>query len=364
MSTFTVVLSSSVNSSAAPINNPVFVVSPGDDNQYDELSQLQTMRRQEDEAAYKCIDYINRCSGNYLTDLNCDEAVECRFKMCEWCYQVADFCKIRRETVLVAISCLDRYMGTLSRSDAAHYQLASIVCFYIAVKAQETTVLDINLVAELSRGLYDIHDIQQMELTVLVALQWRINGPTSYDFVRCYAETILGSGSDSTSTSMVTEEGIDDIMKYSFHQADLASTDYDLIMCPPSQIAICAISNAILESKLLSIYTKQDLLDVLNEQTSSSHHLIGGQGGASTAAFTTMSIVKNILYEKMYSDAMVDNSAVVSDDEGDDDEDDIIMKEVDDTTTYLMVDDESYDHFACGLSPVCVTRKTEVHQNQ
>merc|ERR1719215_2301032 len=103
------------------------------------------MKRQEDDPAYKCVDYINRCKGNYFSDLTYDEAVECRLKMCEWCYEVADFCKIRHETVLVATSCVDRYMGTLSHSDASHYQLAFIVCLYIAVKAQETSVLDINL---------------------------------------------------------------------------------------------------------------------------------------------------------------------------------------------------------------------------
>merc|ERR1712183_700468 len=247
-----------------------------------------------------------------------------------------------------------------------HYQLAFIVCLYIAVKAQETIVLDINLMVQLSRGLCDIEDIEEMELTILVALQWRINGPTSYDFVRYYVDTLVGRFSDSAGTnagtSMVTEEVMDGIMKYSFRQADLASTEYDLILCPPSHIAICAISNAILEASLLSIHTKQDLLGMFEKQTSSSsYHVISDQSRVGNAN-TTMPkfkilLIKNMLHRKICG---TDDSAVVSDDESDDDE--IIVEEAKDTNMHSNVDDESYKR-TCRRSPSRAAKRRKLHDN-
>mmetsp|Transcript_34041 Transcript_34041/g.81834 ORF Transcript_34041/g.81834 Transcript_34041/m.81834 type:complete len:103 (+) Transcript_34041:2860-3168(+) len=59
--------------------------------------RLEVMLNQE-EHEYKCFDYL---AANEAIRKKAAKPVDedCRVKMCEWCYQVVDFCKFRRETV-------------------------------------------------------------------------------------------------------------------------------------------------------------------------------------------------------------------------------------------------------------------------
>merc|ERR1712176_1657685 len=121
----------------------------------------------------------------------------------------------------------------------------------------------------------------------------------------------IDSNGINSNTSMVTEEAVDDIMKSSFSQADLASTDYDLILCPPSHIAICAIYNAISRTDLLTYHGKVKLL---------GHYVVYLCGAGTTSV--TLSKIEMLTNKKYLND-----SVVVSDDESDDD---IIMEEAND----------------------------------
>lgn len=59
--------------------------------------RVEVMLHQE-EHEYKCFDYL---AANEAIRKKAAKPVDedCRVKMCEWCYQVVDFCKFRRETV-------------------------------------------------------------------------------------------------------------------------------------------------------------------------------------------------------------------------------------------------------------------------
>jgi Cyclin, N-terminal domain len=72
--------------------------------------RIKVMKRQE-KSTYACTDYLK---DNEKRLRKSRKAVDedCRIKMCEWCYQVVDFCKFRRETVSISMSYLDRYLGT------------------------------------------------------------------------------------------------------------------------------------------------------------------------------------------------------------------------------------------------------------
>jgi hypothetical protein len=198
---------------------------------------------------------------------------ECRVKMTEWCYQgkitsnylllhetwtralnsapsfahhpiVTDFCKFKRETVAVSMSYLDRFLST-SRPSACRalqykkeYQLAAMTCLYIAIKLFEPLAMDTGLLSSISQGCYSESDISDMEKEILTSLGWRMNGPTSHDFLSHILEVLPSSASSSCESIMRT------ISDFSRFQVELAVSDYDLAIQKPSIVALAAILNS------------------------------------------------------------------------------------------------------------------------
>ncbi|OEU11305.1 hypothetical protein FRACYDRAFT_193165, partial [Fragilariopsis cylindrus CCMP1102] len=107
--------------------------------------------------------------------------------MATWMNTVCDYCHYNKETVEIALSCLDRFVILLNNiilQDRQVYQLAAMTAFYISIKLNEEEVMDPNTISALSRGVHTSKSIIEMESTILVALQWRVHPPTSMSFVR------------------------------------------------------------------------------------------------------------------------------------------------------------------------------------
>jgi len=199
------------------------------------LDTIAAMRRQED-TSYQTGDFLS-LAADACKFLDVD--ADCRTMMAEWCYQVVDFCKFQRESVEIAMNFLDRYLlvDTFALNDRATYQLAAMTSLYMAVKIHEAEAMDPATVSTLSRGTYSANDIEDMELEILNALQWRVNPPTSASFAR---EMLSLLPDDSlTPTQRNTVEQITTL------QLELAVADYDMIAVKPSTTAFCSITNAI-----------------------------------------------------------------------------------------------------------------------
>jgi len=169
---------------------------------------------------------------------------QCRFKMCQWIFQVAEVCNFQKATVSVAMAYLDRFIS--SDHPEAHivfvnrkeYQLAAMTCLYIAAKLFEPTVLDIKAISTLSQGCYTEKDISQMELNILEGLDWKLHTPTSFDFVH-YIMRIL-------SLRFPKKDPVFRILSdYAEFMLELAISEYNLAIKRPSTIAVSAILNAL-----------------------------------------------------------------------------------------------------------------------
>ncbi|KAL7476350.1 hypothetical protein ACHAW6_002222 [Cyclotella cf. meneghiniana] len=197
--------------------------------------RIHVMQRQES-TSYKSRDYVD---GK-------EPAVdrECRVKMCEWCYQVTDFCRFKRETVAVSMSYLDRFLSK-SRPSAKRalkykkdYQLAAMTCLYIAVKLFEPLAMDTGLLSSISQGCYTESDISEMEQEILTSLGWRMNGPTAHDFLS-HIIALLPSSVYAYDDSIPTT-----LSDFSRFQVELAVSDYDLSLHKSSVVALAAILNS------------------------------------------------------------------------------------------------------------------------
>lgn len=110
----------------------------------DTATIINAMRSKENDTKTRC--------KNYYTD-EVDE--KCRKAMVEWCFTVVDAFDLSRETVAIAQSILDRYLssgnGISSEvlSNKQKYQLATITCFYTAVKIHEPVQLGMSMLLKL-----------------------------------------------------------------------------------------------------------------------------------------------------------------------------------------------------------------------
>jgi Cyclin, N-terminal domain len=201
----------------------------------DAISRLQGMRYQEI-SAYTIYDYL-KSSRTTMYDVDAD----CRTKMAKWCYQVIDFCKFKRETAQISMSILDRYLstdeGSIALFDLSLFQLACMTALYTAAKIHEPEVMDPKLVSDLSRGLYTISEIEEMERDMLTAVKWRVNPPTSMAFCLEFM-------------NMIPEEIIDDVIRNKVSeltkaQIERAVCDYKFMTVNASTLAFCSFINSL-----------------------------------------------------------------------------------------------------------------------
>lgn len=244
----------------------------------DIAEKIGVMRSQET-TTYKCRNYIDdnnqscsiapplsHCPQDEL-DMPVDR--DCRVKMCEWCYQVTDFCKFKRETVAISMSYLDRFLSTsrtralLALKNRKDYQLAAMTSLYIAIKLFEPMAMDTELLSAISHGCYTENDIVEMEQEILTALAWRVNGPTAHDFLsHIMALLPVSTYKYDDSTAMT-------LLDYSRFQVEIAVCDYDLALQKHSTVALAAILNSAegIDEKLLSRRARFDFFKCISDVT-------------------------------------------------------------------------------------------------
>lgn len=210
----------------------------------DIMNCISTMLRQEEH--YVCHDYLGDDQAAAAPQHAVDES--CRSKMCEWIFHVIDSTGMKRETAGVAMSFLDRFLCSSSeraaraRMDRKEYQLAAMTCMYIAVKIGEPKEIDAASMSRLSRGLHSSHEITACECDILIALRWRVNGPTPLQFVN-YLLELLPLEQDSSATMVAAVPALYENSRF---QTELAAGDYALVPnLRPSTVAIASILNSL-----------------------------------------------------------------------------------------------------------------------
>jgi len=213
----------------------------------------------QEETTYKVKDYITD-SAPYRKRANKPIDSDCRVKMSEWCYQVVDFCKFRRETVAIGMSYLDRYLctpkGRSALCNRKEYQLAAMTALYIAIKLHEPLEMETSLLADLSRGCYTEMEFVDMECIMLQAIKWRVNGPTCLSFVAHFLALL---------PSAVHRSVADSIMEYSRFMTELAVAEQSFVTFKPSEVALAAVLNAVegMDKTLFPIKTQAKFIRYL-----------------------------------------------------------------------------------------------------
>jgi hypothetical protein len=139
------------------------------------------------------------------------------------------------------MSSLDRFLLTPAGADAladrSVFQLASMATLYTAVKINEPQAMDPKFVSMMSRGICTPEQIEAMESTILCALEFRVNPPTTTAFLRAFLNLI-----PKATLSRTMQETVFSIAKT---QTELAVADFSFVSTKASTIAYCAFMNAL-----------------------------------------------------------------------------------------------------------------------
>jgi len=202
------------------------------------IETIHAMTMQE-ELGYSVVDYLSYLP-NTSSALDTPVDANCRFVMAKWCNEIADFCNYKRETVAIAMNCLDRFMSTPSGQDILLdrniYQLAAMTALYSSVKIHEQEAMDPNLVSTLSRGVHSPQAVEAMESKMLNSIGWRVNPPTAMSFVRSMIDLVPDHLMQSCQ-----KETVSDIAKF---QIEMIVNEYDFCTFNASSIAFACVLNA------------------------------------------------------------------------------------------------------------------------
>jgi len=205
------------------------------------LETIEAMRRQEEHHGYCVTDYLSevpKIADTYSLDFPVDASF--RLAMVKWCNEIANVCNYKRDTVAIAMNCLDRFMSTPSGQeislDRNAYRLAAMTCLYSSVKIHEQEVLDTSFVSNLSNGVYTPAAIEAMEAKMLMAIHWRVHPPTAMSFMIMINDLIL-----DTSLDCFREI----ILDRTRQQIEMTVSHYAFCSYTASSIAFAAMLNSI-----------------------------------------------------------------------------------------------------------------------
>jgi hypothetical protein len=195
---------------------------------------IQVMRVQEDTVYCKSsLHDINEIDAPLL-------AKDSYEKIVSWYLRVVDFFEFHREIAEIAASILNCFLATTqgfsARTDPSNYQLASLGAFYIAVKIHAKQAMHPRSLIQLCGDRYTIHEIEQTEASMLSALNWRVNPPTTGAFLREMVALLPSDMNDDTRAAVF----------------ELAQMQYELLL-PLSYFAVAKSSTIALASFINAI---------------------------------------------------------------------------------------------------------------
>ena len=226
-----------------------------------QIDHLQFMQALQEQESYY------RISADYLSSSSVAITADDRHALCSWSYEIIESLSniINREISCIGMSYLDRFMATSSaRAKAAlssrlEYQLATVACMVIALKNRGGVKLGTDFVAKvMCSDMYTSDELDVMEIEVLQALNWRLNGPSPHEFIDAIVGLLPAS---SFNGGADYELSLRRLAKYSKLHVEAAVLDYDLaIQLSASNLAYAAILTSLQKTSVVEGFHPMDVI--------------------------------------------------------------------------------------------------------
>jgi hypothetical protein len=171
-----------------PRSNPAEatkLIIPRDDpstvgDEMDEVHDIVAVMRHQEQTTYLRTSYLEAHEQQLQHILD----ATWRQRIIEWMYGVVDHCSLRRDSVATASVYLDICVQRGLVQTREEYQLAAMTALQIAIKLCDSTVVKLQSMVALGRGLFTAQDVIDMERKMLSTLNWNCHPPTPVCFLR------------------------------------------------------------------------------------------------------------------------------------------------------------------------------------
>jgi len=187
-----------------------------------------------------------------------------RQRIVEWMYGVVDHCSLRRDTVAVATHYLDLCVERGAIESRQHFQLAAMTALQLAIKLYDSTIVQLNSLIKLGRGLFSEQDVIDMERTILKALQWQVHPPTSICFLRQFLRLL------PSAISPVARYKIAEVTRF---VSEISVCLYKFVDAPSSAVTYAGMLIAMerIEEAILPISQRQQIFHTMSTQANMDH---------------------------------------------------------------------------------------------
>ena len=156
-------------------------VDPSTEQWQEAADIISNMLRQE-ATTYKREDYIAALATRTASGETIDGSW--RQRIIEWMYGVIDHCNLRRESVAVATYFLDLSSARGLVQCRVDFQLIAMTSLMLSIKLNDSTMVKLDSMVKLGRGLFNEADVIAMEKKILQVFEWHVHPPTPVCFMR------------------------------------------------------------------------------------------------------------------------------------------------------------------------------------
>jgi hypothetical protein len=211
---------------------------------------IESMTRQES-TIYKRTEYLSLTLPTRLTDETIDGSW--RQRIIEWMYGVVDHCNLRRDSVAVATYYLDLSASRGLVTSRRDFQLVAMTSLMLSIKLYDSTLVKLDSMVKLGRGLFNEDDVIEMESKMLYSLGWHVHPPTPVCFMRQILR-LLPAEASAISRYMLVE-----VTRFI---SEISACLYKFVEFPPSTMAFASILIAMerVDDANLPIWQRQQFL--------------------------------------------------------------------------------------------------------
>jgi Cyclin, N-terminal domain/Cyclin, C-terminal domain len=217
----------------------------------DEIADVITVMRRQETTVYLRNDYLTGSSASKVVDSTW------RQRIVEWMFGVVDHCSLRRDSVAIAAYYLDLCVERGVVASRVEFQLAAITALQLAIKLYDSTVVKLDSMIKLGRGLFSEEDVVDMESKILTTLKWNVHPPTPICFLRQYLRIL------PPSVSPLSRYVIAEVTRFI---AEISVCLYKFVDCPSSMIAYAGMLIAMekIDSNVLPPWQRQQIYDTMS----------------------------------------------------------------------------------------------------
>lgn len=222
------------------------------------IEVVVVMQRQE-RSTYLRTDYLtsNKANNTVL------DAVW-RRRIVEWMFGVVDHCSLRRDSVAIAAYYLDLTVERGVIESRQDYQLAAMTALQLAIKLYDSTVVKLDSMIKLGRGLFSEQDVVNMELKILHALKWQVHPPTPICFLRQFIRLL------PSSVAPLTRYMIAEVTRFI---SEISVCFYKFVSYPSSAVAYAGMLMAMerINCQVFPQWQRQQIYDVFSTALNLQH---------------------------------------------------------------------------------------------